>query len=254
MGNREIKDNPTFGKFKADAAKLQEARNLRHVLFSLGKDTKEIDAALIKLEEISKQAEELSLIPDKFNDLFSEHGWIFFESFDPKVAKRAIEIAEKDGTEIADAFLADYFSPAWVQNHIVQLEFILGFHERFALANKALTDYKEGRFYASTLVILSLIDGWVNTLNIAGFQRLGFFSKEVQLTAWDSIAAHPKGLMKLKETFSQPRKRTRVEEIHIPFRNGLFHGMDLGYDNKYVAAKSWAALFAVRELAIKARD
>jgi len=32
------------------------------------------------------------------------------------------------------------------------------------------------------------------------------------------------------------------------------HGMDLGYDNKIVAAKTWAALFAAREWALKAEQ
>jgi hypothetical protein len=45
---------------------------------------------------------------------------------------------------------------------------------------------------------------------------------------------------------------TRTEEIRIPHRHGIVHGMDLGYNNRYVAAKCWAALFAVRDWAIKA--
>ena len=45
---------------------------------------------------------------------------------------------------------------------------------------------------------------------------------------------------------------TRTEEIRIPYRHGIMHGMDLGYNNEHVAAKSWAALFAVRDWAVKA--
>jgi hypothetical protein len=32
------------------------------------------------------------------------------------------------------------------------------------------------------------------------------------------------------------------------------HGTDLGYDNKIVAAKTWAALFALRDWAIKMEE
>ena len=70
--------------------------------------------------------------------------------------------------------------------------------------------------------------------------------------AWDSISAHPKGLVKLKEVFGKTRMMTRSDEIRIPFRHGIVHGMDLGYNNKYVAAKCWATLFAVRDWIIKA--
>ncbi len=48
------------------------------------------------------------------------------------------------------------------------------------------------------------------------------------------------------------RVKTTTEPIAIPYRHGILHGTDLGYDNKMVAAKSWAALFAARDWAIKA--
>jgi hypothetical protein len=167
-------------------------------------------------------------------------------------AKEAIEIAKNEGIERADEFLADHISPEWIESRMVRLKYIESFKPRFELAQKALEDYKAGRYYASVLVILALIDGWVSELNIVDFQRLGFFAEKSELAAWDSITAHPKGLVKLKKVFSIPRLRTRSEEIRIPYRHGIMHGMDLGYDNKYVAAKCWAALFAVREWVIKA--
>ena len=48
------------------------------------------------------------------------------------------------------------------------------------------------------------------------------------------------------------RYETTIEQLTIPYRNGILHGMDLGYDNQIVAAKTWAALFATREWALKA--
>ena len=68
---------------------------------------------------------------------------------------------------------------------------------------KALNDYKEGRYYASILVVLSLIDGWVNNLNIVEFQRKSFFDKDTELVAHDSMTAHTKGLGKLQEVFGK---------------------------------------------------
>ena len=43
---------------------------------------------------------------------------------------------------------------------------------------------------------------------------------------------------------------TRAEEIQIPYRHGIVHGMDLGYNNKYVAAKCWVAALP-RDWALK---
>ena len=80
------------------------------------------------------------------------------------------------------------------------------------------------------------------------------FYDYADLIVWDSIAAHSKGLEQLVEHLRKGRKTTRTEEITLPYRHGILHGMDLGYDNEIVAVKCWAALFAVREWAINAEN
>jgi hypothetical protein len=89
-------------------------------------------------------------------------------------------------------------------------------------------------------------------VNAANEKRRGFFSEEVALTAWDSISAHERGLGELAKILQKGRYKTNTEPIAIPFRNGILHGMDLAYDNKAVAAKCWAALFATRHWAARA--
>jgi len=256
MSENEIKNNPSLHKLRDDVEQFRNFRKIWPILKPLAKvfgvDTKSIDESLDKAFELAKQVDEMTTIPDKFNSIFSERGWILFDSMELEVAKDAIEIAERDGIEKADEFLANHFSPDWVETRINWLKYIKGFQQRFDMAVNALEDYKASRYYASILVTLSLIDGWVSELNIIDFHRHGFFSEKSKLVAWDSISAHPKGLMKLKEVFNKSRLRTRTEEITIPYRHGIMHGMDFGYNNKYVAAKCWAALFAVRDWAIKA--
>jgi hypothetical protein len=66
------------------------------------------------------------------------------------------------------------------------------------------------------------------------------------------VAAHSKGLNAINRIFQKSRQKTVTETISIPYRHGILHGMDLGYDNRMVAAKCWAALFAAREWALKA--
>ncbi|MCX6674300.1 MAG: hypothetical protein NTY37_11040, partial [Methanothrix sp.] len=120
------------------------------------------------------------------------------------------------------------------------------------LAQKALTDYREERYHACVPVVLALIDGMVNELHSKSKgKKLGFFAKGVNLEAWDSVSAHSKGLGQLVRVLGKGRYETTTKQIFIPYRNGIMHGMDLGYDNKIVAAKTWAALFALRDWAIK---
>lgn len=125
---------------------------------------------------------------------------------------------------------------------------VKAFYPRLHLAYKALTDYEEERCHACVPVILALMDGLVNDLHE---NHRGFFTDSTELEAWDSIAAHNKGLGRLVQVFRKGRFKTTTEQINLPYRNGILHGMDLGYDNKAVAAKTWAALFAVREWAVK---
>lgn len=222
---------------------------LKPIAKVLGFDTDNLDHVLSQVPELKQRIYDMSNQFDKFNSLFSEIGWIVFDSIEMETVTEAIRIAEEENIDRADEFLADHFSPEWVEKRLFRLRIVKGFGSRSNLAQLALEDYKAGRFYASALVTLTLIDGWVNELNLVGFNRYGFFAEQSELIAWDSIAAHPKGLVKLRDVFSQSRFRTRTEEIKIPYRNGIMHGADLGFNNKFVAAKCWAALFAVRDWA-----
>jgi hypothetical protein len=98
-----------------------------------------------------------------------------------------------------------------------------------------------------------VLDGMVNEIYLKAYgHHRGFYANDSDLTACDSISAHTKGLALLAKTLCRSRNKTRTEEILIPYRHGIVHGTDLNYDNKIVAAKTWAALFATRSWAMKA--
>lgn len=223
----------------------------------LGVDTDRIEETLedTDLEELRQQAHELAKIPDQFNDHFASEGWIMYDSMDFNVAKTAIEKAEAGDMDAAERVLVEYYSPDTVERKLQTMYMVETFRPRMELAEKALDDYETGRYHACIPVVLLLMDGLVQQihLNVHG-EESSMFSDNADLTAWDSIAAHSKGLEQLVEHLRKGRKTTRTEEITLPYRHGILHGMDLGYDNEIVAAKCWAALFAVREWAIKAEN
>lgn len=78
--------------------------------------------------------------------------------------------------------------------------------------------------------------------------------ENVNLEAWDSIADHHTGLTVLARIFQTGRRKQTTEPLTTPYRNGILHGVDLGYDNQMVATKTWAALFAIRDWALKAEQ
>lgn len=218
------------------------------ILKIFGVDTKQMKEAFADLDKIEGQFLDLSEFPDQFNDVFSSRGWIVYDFLNLDIAKEALKIAKTD-IDAAEQFLVDYYTPENVQSLLRMMQGVEAFRPRMELAELAFVDYKEERYHACVPVILALMDGLVNALNKT--QSLAMSADDSDLRAWDSITAHEKGLNALKEVLFKTRKTTRTEQITIPYRHGILHGMDLGYANKTVAAKTWAALFAVRDWAAK---
>jgi hypothetical protein len=206
--------------------------------------------ALMKADNLLKQAQELARLFDEFNDYFSGRGWIIYESLDTNIIKRAIETAKLGNIDVAEDILVDYFTPEIVRFWVNQLQSVKAFKPRWRLIQLALKDYEEARYHACIPVILAMMDGLVNELN----NGRGFFSDTTELKAYNSLSANERGLVKLGSIFRTGRNKTRTEQITVPYRNGILHGTDLGYDNKIVAAKTWAALLALRDWAIKAEQ
>lgn len=259
MDEEKIQDIRSIQKLLEDQNNLTTLRKampfMRPFLKLLQIDVSKMDDAFEKLDAMKDQLNRLATIPDKFNDTFASSGWIMYEMMNLDVAEKAISLAENESINAGEQELADYYTLEQVKWRLLTMYGVKAFHSRMELANKALIDYEEGRYHACVPVILALLDGMVNEIH--GKQRglrRGFSSGEADLEAWDSIAGHSKGLNELKRIFNTGRYSTVSDPITIPYRNGIMHGMDLGYDNKIVAAKTWAALFAAREWALKAEQ
>lgn len=253
MEEPKISDIPSIIKFLEDSKNIATLKRaipfFRPILKLLSFDVEKVDDAFAGVDDIVQQAPKLASIPDRFNDLFASRGWISYDFLNLQVAKAAIEKAEAGHIDDAETDLVNYYNIEVVKWQLLKMRAVEAFRPRMQLADKALIDYEEERYHACVPVVLALLDGLVNELHD---KCRGFFADEVDLIAWDSIAAHSKGLNVLSSIFKKGRQKTVTDQITIPYRNGIMHGMDLGYDNKTVAAKTWAALFAVRDWAVKA--
>jgi hypothetical protein len=254
-----LRDIHSSKKLRKDVEGLKAFKKampfLRPILKAIKVDTNQMDKALAMIDEIAPNVEELTSLPDRFNDLLADRGWIIYESMNLEVAKAAIKKAEAGDFNGAETVLVDYYDAETVDRKLHEMNTVKAFHSRMPLARKALIDYSEGRYHACIPVVLALLDGMVNESHEKGLGlKKGFFAEGAKLEAWDSISAHSKGLKALKNILGRGRKKTTTEQITIPYRNGILHGMDLGYDNKMVAAKSWGALFAARVWAVKSEQ
>jgi hypothetical protein len=217
------------------------------VLKVLGIDVEKLQEGLSGISEKSDDVENLAQLPKRFNTHFLSRGWIAYESLKTQIVIDAVEKADGNDVDGAEALLVSHYSYETVKFWLNQMNNIHTFKLRMRLARLALNDYKEQRYHACIPVILSLVDGLVNELN----KGSGLFKENTDLVAWDSIAGHPESLTLLAKVLSKARGKTHSEEIFIPYRNGILHGNDLSYDNQVVAAKTWALLFAVGDWARK---
>lgn len=250
-----IRDIPRYRETITQIREMKSIRTamplMRPLLWAIRADTKGIDIALGELDDLERRCEELATMPDRFNDQFSQIGWIAYDDLNVDVAMAAIAKADAGDIQVAEDVLVEYYNSDHVRTQLRRMVAVEAFAPRMRLAELAVVDYAEGRYYACIPVVFALLDGMVNEV---GKQNRGFFAEGADLSAWDSIAGHDKGLKALAAIFSEGRKKTRTDPITIPYRNGILHGMDLGYDNVVVAAKVWAALFAAREWALKVQN
>lgn len=246
--NSKIEDIQKFRELKETMYGVESLVAFAPLLERFGVDLSKIEN-LENIADLKEEALALISMPDKFNSIFAERGWIAYENFNADVAKEAIQIAQKESAEKAERYLADHYDKETLEFHFMSMKAIEAFRIRYDLLQKAKTDYLEERYYAAVPIILSCLDGIVN--DVAKKNR-GFFAEgiELELEAWNSISAHSEGLGKLVNVLQSTRKKTSTEEITIPYRHGILHGLDVNYDNKLIAAKSWAALFSIRDWAL----
>lgn len=150
---------------------------------------------------------------------------------------------EKGGIENAEQVLINYYT-----NDVSKIvHWIKNSSDAFSVRNNLIEHFFEdhftGRYYASVPLALIIIDGAVNDFT----KSKGFFAEGTSVDAWDCLVGCSDGLSKLKEIFNQNRTKTNSEMITLPYRNGILHGRDLNYANKYVSCKCVALMFAVAD-------
>ena len=236
-----ISDNPHLQSLNTDTNSLEQLERFLRVL-NVGLD--------LSIWELSQKARGVTTIGDRFNDIFSKHGWIATEDMSVPIMEQAIKLFTENGLEEAENFLCASFDEAYFSLHSHRMRAIWVWSEnRSRLVELAFIDHEQGRHHASIPVVLAQIDGLSFDTN-----KGSFFDKKSALIINDSIAAHELGLRKLSNTTSEPRTKTSSNPLNFPYRHGILHGRELAYDNKLVSTKCFFILFAMRSWALKCQQ
>lgn len=223
-------------------------------LFSLNKLQNDIKAMKLlapflnsvqkkQLRVLEKQLDNMVIQTAAFNERFSSYGWCAYDSMGLTLIESANDAFEKGGIENAEQVLINYYT-----NDVSKIvHWIKNSSDAFSVRNNLIEHFFEdhftGRYYASVPLALIIIDGAVNDFT----KSKGFFAEGTSVDAWDCLVGCSDGLSKLKEIFNQNRTKTNSEMITLPYRNGILHGRDLNYANKYVSCKCVALMFAVAD-------
>lgn len=196
--------------------------------------------------DLKTSLDEITGVVERFYAILGEWGWIFHDDLNLEAMSA---IAASADSETAQQRLIDYYMSG---DHIQWSLRRLGHHPamrpRLELAQKALHDYQERRFYSSVLILLSVVDGFVNDFEPA--RRKGLHARESEeMSAWDKAAGHHQGLANAHRVYNQRVIKLDSTEQFELRRNGLVHGMLPNFDNPVIATKAWNLLFAVSDWA-----
>jgi hypothetical protein len=228
------RDLPTYVELS------QQLTGMRLFRFLLPKDKRG------DLRKIEDQLRHLADTVDEFYRVLGPRNWVFHDDFNVERMNTLLESGDVDAVE--RALIGYYQEEDTLRFMVMRLNGLDDMRSRRHLIDHALNDYREGRFYAVVLVLLTVMDGFVN--DVEPSVRRGLHAREAnEMDAWDSVVGHHQGLSAAHDTFRRSFKASSAEKVVDLYRNGIIHGNLLAYDNEIVATKAWNRLFAVTDWA-----
>lgn len=205
------------------------------------------DAAREQIADLEKQRHRLVSLVDTFYELLGPRNWVFTDDLSIDAVEDIIDTADVD---VAERRLVDYYkSDRRISFQLLLLNRLPAMRLRMALLEKALTDYRADRYYSTVLVLLTVMDGFVNDTDKQNGRRNLNARDASEMVPWDSVAGHHMGLSHAHSTFNTGVYKTVAGETTELLRNGILHGMVVDFDNDIVATKAWNRLFAVADWA-----
>jgi hypothetical protein len=201
-----------------------------------------------KLVELERQVRQHVTAIDRFYAVLGPRNWIVHDELPMPLLEAIGSMAADD----AEQRLMGYYQDP---ENLERLSRRLSYPElrvRSPLIDRAKTEFLSGRYNTCVLLLLGVMDGFVNDVDAS--RRRGLHARDPdEMVAWDSVVGHHLGLAHAHASFTKTFKRTSTDEIRELYRHGIVHGMLVNYDNEYVGAKAWNRLFAVRDWATSTR-
>lgn len=208
----------------------------------------ELDTLGLMNEDLQKGSEILDVVR-KFNPMFKDEAWVLNNYLPFDSCQSALFLAEKGKLDKANLALIEGVTDG-IDKFMLHLAGAPAFNDRKAILENARELYLQGNHSAAVLLLLIALDGISNDI-----ANLGIFAQNSDLGAWDSITQYEETFTYIQENFlTKSRTKTNLEEIYLPYRNGILHGRDVNFSNSHVSAKCWNILFTLRTWYMDKKD
>ncbi|MDF1595124.1 MAG: hypothetical protein P1T08_03330 [Acidimicrobiia bacterium] len=201
-----------------------------------------------EIAELETRMNEMADRVDAFYERLGARHWVFTDWMNLREVDAILD--ETSTPDEAEHRLIELYRDAEATKwHLLRLRGVPGLSERHHLLVRAREDYDAGRFDACTLLLISVMDGFVNDFEAS--ERQGLAARDAdEMVAWDSVTGHHLGLTNALKPFLKTIKKRIDEEVFEVHRHGIVHGSVVNFNNIVVATKAWNLLFAVVDWSI----
>lgn len=237
----KVVDTPSFQELSSMLPTSRFVSKAAKILSKIGFKNERISKVLKHVSDIENMSHIITL-PDRFNEAFSDAGWIATSSLSTETMENAYNLHMSGNQDAAQNEIINWFSKETIELHAIRRA--RSFHkasQRDEQLKEALKLYCEERYLAAVPLILIACDGFAS--DVAGGQNV--FKEGADLTCFDSIAGHQTSLAALVKGFSKSVQKSSDQSIDIPLRHGILHGRSLGYANKVACTKAWLLMIAL---------
>jgi hypothetical protein len=131
--------------------------------------------------DLEREVRNLAAMVDGFYELLGSRNWVFHDELNVAVIERLLGLP---ADEAERALIDSYKDPQALRFMVRRLGRFPELQVRMELIDRAEADLHEGRYYATVLTLLSVMDGFVNDLERG--ERRGLHAREAEeMVAWD---------------------------------------------------------------------
>lgn len=198
------------------------------------------------IKKLRKEFDQIVRVAEGFYEKLGDKHWVLHE--DLMVNQIEDDVLSLSCDDLEMVLIQHYQDPRNLDTYVNHLKQHEALRARWDLIQRAKDDYLAGRFDVTAMVLIAVMDGFVNDVNEQ--ERRGLHAREPEeMVGFDCLSGHHRGLTNVMSVFHKGFHKRVDDEVFELYRNGIMHGCITNFNNPTVATKAWNYLFAVSEWA-----